>query len=204
MAWVRKTSEASGQPKPPIVCLLTSTSIAATGLPLSLPDQNMQYVSSLGGPRVMLPTSEIGLWIDKLGESPSPDEGLYGLACSINEYCGIISPWGTPLLIFGDLPSDIIYVPGQYDGLLVRWVGADSLERLAAFATAEASADAWDETKEIEIVDKDMTIMDTCTYHDDDASRIQLAMRIGTYRLCSRYAESSDVMAIIHRLEYIG
>lgn len=115
----------------------------------------------------MLPTSEIGLWIDNLGESPSPDAGLYGLACSINQYCGIISPWGTPLLIFGDLPSDIIYVPAQYDGLLVRWVGTDSLERLAASATAEASTDTWDETKQIKIVDKEMTIMDTCTNHDD-------------------------------------
>ena len=177
-----------------------------TSLPVNhtLPDRDMQYVSSLGGPRVMLPTSEIGLWVDKLGASPTPDDGLYGLACSVNEYCGVISPWGTPLLIFGDQPSDIFYIPDQYDGLLVRWVGADSIERLSAFAIAEASTDAWDETNEIEIVDKEMTIMDTCTYHDDDAPRIQLAMRIGTYRLCSRFAQSSDVMAIIHRLEYIG
>jgi hypothetical protein len=67
----------------------------------------MQYLSGLGGPRVMIPTSDIGHWIDELGTSPTPDNGIYGLACSINDYCGIISPWGTPLLIFGDDPSDI-------------------------------------------------------------------------------------------------
>ena len=164
----------------------------------------MQYVSSLGGPRVFLPTSDIGRWIDELGTSPTPDSGLYGLACSINEYCGIISPWGTPLLIFGDDPSDIFYFADEYDGLLVRWVAADSLENLAAFAIAEANTDSWDEKMDIEIVNEAMTIMDTCTFHDDDAPRIQLAMRIGTYRLCSRYAQSSEVTAIMHRLEYIG
>ncbi len=169
-----------------------------------LPGKDMQYVSSLGGPRVMLPTSDVGRWIDELGKSPTPDAGLYGLACSINEYCGVISPWGTPLLIFGDDPSDIFYFADQYDGLLVRWVGAESLDRLAEFAIEEASTESWDEKKEIDIVDKAMTIMDTCTHHHDDAPRIHLSMRIGTYKLFSRYAESSDTMAIIHRLEYVG
>lgn len=152
----------------------------------------------------MLPTSEIELWIESLGASPTPDVGLYGLACSINEYCGTIAPWGTPLLIFGDDPSDIFYFPDQYDGLLVRWVGADSLERLAAFALAEANTDSWDEKMEIEIVNEAMTIMDTCTFHDDDAPRIHLSMKIGTYKLYSRYVESTFVKAIIHRLEYLG
>ena len=171
---------------------------------MTLPDRDMQYVSSLGGPRVMLPTSDIVRWIDELGTSPTPDNGLYGLVCSISEYCGIISPWGTPLLIFGDDPSDIFYLADENDGLLVRWVGAESFERLAAFAIAEASTDSWDEEIEIEIVAEAMTIMDTCAVHNDDARRIDLAMRIGTYKLYSRYAESSDVMAIIHRLEYVG
>jgi hypothetical protein len=161
----------------------------------------MQYVSSLGGPRVMLPTSDIGHWIDELGTSPTPDNGIYGLACSINDYGGIISPWGTPLLIFGDDPSDIFYLADEYVGLLVRWVGAESFERLAAFAIAEASTDSWDEQIEIEIVDEAMTIMDTYTFHDDPAPRIHRAMQIGMYKLYSRYAESSDAMAIIHRLE---
>ena len=164
----------------------------------------MQHVSSLGGPRVMLPTSDVGRWIDELGASPTPENGLYGLARSINEYCGVIAPWGTPLLIFGDDPSDIFYIEDQYDGLLVRWVGAESLDRLVAFAIAEASTDSWDETKEIVVVDSEITIMDTCTQHHDDAPRIHLSMQIGAYKLYSRYAESSDVMTIIHRLEFVG
>lgn len=164
----------------------------------------MQYVSSLGGPRVLLPTSDIRRWIDKFGESRSAEDGLYGLANSINAYCGAISPWGTQLLIFGDDPADIFYFPNHFDGLLVRWVGADSLDQLRDFALAEANRSSWDERMELKVVENDMTIMDTCSHHEDNAPRIHLVMRKGTYAICSRYAENSDVMAIIHRLEYIG
>jgi hypothetical protein len=164
----------------------------------------MQHVSSLGGPRVMLPTSDIKRWIDELGESPSPDDGIYALACSIDDYCGVIAPWGTPLVIFGDQPSDIFYIPNHYDGLFVRWIGADSLDSLTDFAIAGANTDSWDERTEFEIVDGDMTIMDTCTYHDDNTPRIRLSLRIGKYRLYSRYAESADVITVIHRLDYVG
>jgi hypothetical protein len=152
----------------------------------------------------MLPTSEVGRWIENFDHSASQDDGLYGIACSINDYCGVISPWGTQLVIFGDDPSDIIYFPKHYDGLLVRWVGADSLDRLREFAVAEADTDSWDEITEFTIIEKDMTIMDTCTYNEDKAPRIHLTMRIGTYTIYSRYVNSSDVMAIIHRLEYAG
>ncbi len=117
--------------------------LAAAPLPLSLPDRDMQYVSSPWGPRVFLPTSDIGRWIDELGTSPTPDIGLYGLACSINEYCRVISPWGTPLFIFGDDPSDIFYFADEYDGLLVRWALRTRFEHLAAFAIAEANTDSW-------------------------------------------------------------
>ncbi len=163
----------------------------------------MQHVSSLGGPRVMLPSSDIGRWIDNCGQSPSPGTGLYGLACSIAAYCGVIRPWGTELIIFGDDPCDIFYIPDHYDGLFVRWVGADSLEHLVSFAVAEAATDTWDEQLEFKVAESDMTIMDTCTYLNDQAPRIRLSMRLGTYRICSRYAESTDVMAIIHRLDYL-
>jgi len=164
----------------------------------------MQYVSSLGGPRIMLPTSNVERWMEAFGLSQSPEDGLYGLACSVNGYCGLITPWGTPLLIFGDDPADMFYIPNQFDGLFVRWVGADSLEQLVAFAIAESKTDSWDEKMKFEIVEEDMTVMDTCSYHNDGSSKIHISMRPGIYCISSRYAETSEIMAIIHRLDYLG
>ena len=164
----------------------------------------MQHVSSLGGPRVLLPTSDIACWINELGNSPTPDNALYRLACSVDDYCGIIKPWDTPLLIFGDDPSDIYYCPDQFSGLFFRWVGADSLEQLTAFAITESQGELWDEAIEFNVVDGDMTLMDTCTLYDDTEPRIHMNMQTGSYTISSRFAESPNVMTIIHRLEYVG
>ena len=67
---------------------------------------------------------------DVLGHKPTPDAGLYALACSVNAYCAIIRPWGAPIVVFGDDPSDIYWSPDKDGGVFVRWIGAESLEQL--------------------------------------------------------------------------
>jgi hypothetical protein len=183
---------------------LQGTALRAAAEGVRYPTTGMQYVSSLGGPRVMLPTSDVGRWNDELGESPTPDDGLYRIACSIDRYCGVISPWDTPLLIFGDDPSDIYFLPEQHDGLFFRWIGADSIEQLAAFAIDTANGDSWDEMTPFTIVDPHMTLMDACAFADDSVPRIHMKLRIGSYTIRSRYAETPDVIAVVHRLEYVG
>ena len=164
----------------------------------------MQHVSSLGGPRVLLPTVDTQKWIDELGDTVNPDEGLYGLACSLDAYCGVIAPWGTPLLVFGDDPADIYFAPDQFDGLFFRWIGAYSIEQLTAFAIDTSRADSWDETTDFRVFDSDMTLMDTCTFDGDIAPRIPVRLRLGSYTIQSRYAEGPGVMTVVHRFQYVG
>jgi hypothetical protein len=168
------------------------------------PIDAMQYVSSLGGPRVLLPTKHIARWIAELGDAPTPDGGLYRLACSVDDYCGVIALWETPLLIFGDDPADIYYSPDEFDGLFFRWVAANSLNELTEFAVAQALSESWDQITIFHATDSDMTLMDTCTFDGDSQPRIRLQLRLGSYAFKSRYSEKSDVAAIVHRLEYIG
>lgn len=167
------------------------------------PIEKMQHVSSLGGPRVLLPTSDINRWIAELGDC-APDNALYRLACCVNDYCGVIAPWETPLLIFGDDPADIYFQPAEFDGLFFRWVAANSLDELTSFAIAQARTSFWDQCTSFHVDDQDMTLMDTCSFDGDVAPRIRLQLRPGAYAINSRYAESSKVRTIIHRLEYIG
>ena len=162
------------------------------------------HVSSLGGPRVLLPTAGISRWFDELGESPTPDQGLYKLACSVEGYCGVVSPWGVPLLIFNDVPADIFFLPDHYDGLFFRWIGSDSIEALSDFAIEAADSKTWDETTAFNITDSDVTLMDTCTFPNDNTPGMQLKMRTGSYVIRSRYAEKSNIMTIVHRLEHVG
>jgi len=142
--------------------------------------------------------------MDELGESPTPDDGLYKLACSIDQYCGVISPWDTPLLIFGDDPADIYFLPDQYDGLFFRWIGANSIEQLTAFAVETASGDPWDETTSFEIEYPEMTLMDTCTFVGESAPRIDMTLQTGAYTVRSRYADTANIMAVVHRFDRVG
>ena len=150
----------------------------------------------------MLPSADVARWIDELGDSPTPDTGLYQLACSVDHYCGVISPWATPLLIFGDDPADIYFAEDEAYRLFFRWIGADSLEQLSAFAFDVARDDQWEEATSLTIRDADMTVMDTCTRDGDLSPRIQLTLKPGNYTIYSRYAEASNVMSIVHSLKF--
>lgn len=161
----------------------------------------MQHVSSRGGPRVMLPDSDVTRWIERLGDSPRADAGLYQLACSIDEYCGVISPWGKPLLIFGDDPADIFCLERENAPLFFRWVAGDSLEQLLAFALEIEDTSDWDESVSVALSSSQMTLMDTCTYVDDPLPRISVKIRPGTYTIRSKYAESSEMITIIHSFQ---
>ena len=162
----------------------------------------MQHVSSLGGPRVLLPTRDVPRWISELGNEPTLDAGLYALACSIGDYCGIIRPWDKPIIVFGDDPSDIYWLPDNDGGLLVRWVGAESLEQLIRFAKAASETDNWTEQIDWEAQSADYTLMDVCTFVGDTAPRIAITLPAGRYIIKSQYAESESVMTIVQRLEY--
>lgn len=164
----------------------------------------IQRVTSYGGPRVLLPRNLVDKWISELDEIPEPDSGLYGLACSVPGYCGVMQYWGTHLLIFGEDPSDIYFLPDKYDGLFFRWVGADSIEQLTEFAIAQADCDKWDDSTQIRISDPKLTVMDTCTFEGDASPRIEFSLKCGEYRIHSRYVESTDVITILHRLEFVG
>ena len=62
--------------------------------------------------------------------------------------------------------------------MLFRWEGADSLDQLTAFAIADVESDSWDEITDA--VGGDIILMDTCTFVDDSAPRVQLTMRVGS------------------------
>ncbi|QDU41295.1 hypothetical protein Mal4_56610 [Maioricimonas rarisocia] len=164
----------------------------------------MQSVSSFGGPYVLLPKVTVDRWMDELGDAPAPDHGLYGMACSVDGWCGIIRPWETPLLVFGDEPADIYWLPGGEGGLFIRWLAADSLAQLTAFAESVAAAGNWTERLEWDAVTGDYVLMDTCAAPGDPSARMEIPLTPGRYAVESQYAESGEVMTVITRLQLVG
>lgn len=161
----------------------------------------LQHVSSYGGPRVLLPTSQVARWIDSLDDHPTPDAGLYGLACSVDSYCGVISPWGIPFLIFGDEPSDIFWVPEGDSGFFVRALAADSIEQLINFARQIREDAGWDERTMWTATESDLSVIDTCANGAPDEATIQLTIPTGRYEVLTKYVLSDRVETIVHELQ---
>jgi hypothetical protein len=167
--------------------------------------KTMECISTLGGPQVLLPTRDVDRWIDQLGdEKPVPDSGLYGLACTVNDYCGIISPWGTPLLVFGDILGDIYWFPQLGDGLFARWIAAETHDDFVDFVSRELHTDDWPHSTQWLIGDSDLTLMDTCTFPGDDRFRLRLDLNPGTATVYSRYASDDANMCVLHRIQRGG
>ena len=144
----------------------------------------MECVSTFGGPQVLLPTADISRWIDALGDStPTPDDGLYGMACAIDDYCGIINPWGTPILVFGDIPADIYFFPHLRGGVFARWVAADDFDSFAAFVARESLVRDWPYCTQWPVVDSDLTLMDSCTTYRDARFRLPRWHPLGLFTL---------------------
>ena len=150
----------------------------------------------------MVPNEDISQWIDLLGNEPTSEHGLYGLACSVEDYCAVIKPWGKPVLVFGDDPADMYWMPEQHGGVLFRYLAADSFSQLSHFVSGECLRGNWQEILDWEATVDQFTIMDASTYRGDDAPRISLNLKPGLYRVESKYAENDSVMTIIHRISF--
>lgn len=83
---------------------------------------NNMWVTSLGGPLILIPESACHQW----GGTPRdyPDsEGDYGRACAIGDYTGLIDVGTNKALVLGDMPARTTFLPEH--GILYREIAAD-------------------------------------------------------------------------------
>jgi hypothetical protein len=88
------------------------------------------WVTSLGGPLILVPQSACPLW----GGAPPnyPDEeGDYGRACAVDGYIGLIDVGHAKALVLGDYPARTTFLP-DYSILLREIAGANDEEVITA------------------------------------------------------------------------
>ncbi|MFE2945299.1 Imm21 family immunity protein [Streptomyces sp. NPDC059255] len=104
----------------------------------------MTWVSSMGGPLIVLPDSCVSTWGgctedgSVLGEEDGCDD--YDRACAVDGWAGVIAVGEgvATALVLADEPAMTCFMP---EGLLfVRWLAADSEEQLLAGAQAVLAA----------------------------------------------------------------
>ncbi|MFJ3670334.1 Imm21 family immunity protein [Streptomyces sp. NPDC090106] len=98
------------------------------------------WVSSMGGPLIVVPESCISAWGgctedgSVLGEADGQDD--YDRACAVDDWAGVIAVGaeGATALVLADEPAKTCFLPEEQ--LFVRWLAADSEEELLAGAEA--------------------------------------------------------------------
>jgi len=102
-------------------------------------DQDQEWISSEGGPLLILPRSLVPAW----GGIDAPDDVVpafesgtfvtdYDRACAVDDYLGLISVANGRGLVLGDEPMLTTWLPDaaypDTAGILVRWVYAETFD----------------------------------------------------------------------------
>ena len=99
------------------------------------------WVTSLGGPLILVPQSACPLW----GGAPPNyrgEEGDYGRACAIDGYIGLIDVGHAKALVLGDYPARTTFLPGHR--ILLREIAGDNDEEVIAAALGALPAVDWE------------------------------------------------------------
>lgn len=160
----------------------------------------METATSFGGPFIFLPKRLTDEWSKAIGDNPEPDSGLYGEVCGSENFMHPISFQGSTAVRIAEEASDLFWLPTDRGGLVLQWVGADSLDDLVAFGKKVAATSEWQETLEFTISNQEMRIMDSCGFDGDDQPKIDLSIDPGEYQISATYAEDENTMSTIFQL----
>jgi hypothetical protein len=94
----------------------------------------IKWISSFGGPFVLLSRSTASLWRGTEGRiTHGTEDGStdYEAACSISGYAGLIHGNSQDIVVLNDGPEDIAwFAQGSNRGVFAKWLGADSDEQV--------------------------------------------------------------------------
>jgi Immunity protein 21/DDE_Tnp_1-associated len=155
----------------------------------------LTWVTSLGGPLILVPESACHHWHGASNACPEDD---YGRACAVNDYIGLIDVGPTRALVLHDDPAATTFLP-QY-GVLVRTVAINpDVDVVAAVAEALPSV-AW-EAPLLWLVGEPLILFDA-VYHNAEVKpdqRLRINLVPGGYVVQAAYVELAGAHLILVR-----
>ncbi|EWM15240.1 Imm21 family immunity protein [Kutzneria sp. 744] len=155
------------------------------------------WITSLGGPLILIPESACHLW----GGAPRdyPDhEGDYGRACAVDDYIGLIDVGPTTALVLGDMPARTTFLPEH--GVIFREIAADDSLAPAATVARLLPQIEWEPAINWEITEPVILFDSVYDYpHVIDAAedRLRLCLPPGHYDIQAAYVEIPDEAYLI-------
>ena len=166
------------------------------------------WVSSSGGPLLLLPVVHLGEWHGTEDAGPpnfGADDGPsvdYERACAVTDYTGVI-PVGTGEgLVLGDDPNDTTWIPYPWGGILVRWVHARGAEEAEAVLASIPSGLKWKAAGVFRASGSPLELFDSAEPGTSASiERLRIDLGVGTYQICrADYKPDADTWFQLVRL----
>ena len=162
----------------------------------------MPWISSAGGPLVLIPKTFQSRWH---GTSGTPSD--YDVACGVEGYVGVIEKAGCQVLVLGDEPlqTAVIHLNGR--ACLVRWVYASSPgaaeSLLAALVPADLGAPLG--SVAIRIASSPLVLMDAGATGEHPGDTLELELEPGFYSVhVHEFAPAQDTKFLMHEFERLS
>jgi hypothetical protein len=162
----------------------------------------MRWISSAGGPLVLLPKVSLPRW---QGTSGVPSD--YDVACGVEGYLGVIEKAGYSLLVLGDEPLQTAVSRLNGKPCLVRWVYAPSpgAAETAVAAMLPVHLRGPLESVTLRIEGSPLVLMDAGATGEHPGDTLELELEPGAYRVhVYELAPAQDMKFLVHEFEPRG
>lgn len=159
----------------------------------------MRWISSAGGPLVLIPRVLLSRWQGSCGE-PSD----YEMACGVEGYVGVIEKAGCQLLVLGDEPLQTAVSRLNGRPCLVRWVYAPSpgIAETSVAAMAPVYLRGPLESVAIRVESSPLVLMDAGAPGEHPGDTLEVELEPGAYRVhVYEFAPARDMKFLVHAFE---
>lgn len=173
---------------------------------MSNDENGIKWISSTGGPLILIKTSCLQYWKGIFGisnESQGNSITDYERACEINDYVGLIDVGSCKALVLGEEPFETTWLSTEDgSGILVRWVWADNDKQVLAALKNLSLNQIWDATGiEITFSTESLILFDSSNSYDFLRNKLDIKIQPGTYTINSLFFKPDErVNLLIHRL----
>jgi hypothetical protein len=170
----------------------------------------LKWITTNGGPMVLVPRSALSAWRGDRGTSGPKVEDFtdYGRACQVEGFLGLIECDGRHVPVIGDEPAETTWLPYHFSsGIIAKWTYAPSRESASAALARLALAEVidgltWRGPKVFaEIADQSMWLFDAALEGRDlkPGRFIEIPAHPGTLEIDTAiYEPNPDLSFVLH------
>lgn len=164
-----------------------------------------KWIDSTGGPLVLMAKDTVRTWLGVLGSSSAVSDSRsdYEIACSVDDYVGLIFSNEAPVIVLDQEPLLTTWCSnGASEGIIVRCVWADDLQRAEAAFSRFDSLATWERSDVVaDFPSGELVLFDSSASGRELDDKIEVKLEPGRYMIETlSFDADSAIRLLLHRL----